>query len=585
MFITTFLITAIFVHFFLLNYLHEIKHKSVLAYLYIFLNILGIILNISFLCISFISDVASTITFQYIAELALQLISPTLLLICYAYGNENVKIKNKLILFVPSIIFLGFIWTNQYHNLYYSNFSKNISQIKYAFVGYMSLAYSLICQLLGIGILFYKAFKYKIFKKKYLLLVLPFSVPIYLLIVQLMNFKININVYIYPLIYTLNTILLTIFTLKPKLLDVASFTVDYTLDNMSQAYMILDQNGEILRTNKTFDNLIGKVFNLHANVNIYSALAYENSHLIKKFSELQHKITEDSNIDELKTHFYFKTELKKYEYELEVHKLKYNNDKHIANIFLFKDMTTHREHFETIRKQKMLMYTQDQLATIGELATSFAKDIQTSLSTIKNGIEDFKESDSFNNEEKNLLDQMNICAKKISDISKNVSTNFATSSSLEKSKFNICTEILDIQNIVSSELKKYNCTLQINTINKPIYIYGNKVKFNQVITNIVVNAIQAYDKNIGGVVFLNVYSKANNAIIEIKDAAGGIDEKIAPHLFKTILTTKGNLGTGLGLHFSYTLIKGEFNGDISFFSKDGKTTFKVTVPCKKIKEV
>ncbi len=581
MFLATFLITAILVHVFLFNYLHEIKHKSKLAYLYIFLNVLGVILNISSLCIKLSVETIHVITFQYIADIALELISPTLLLICLSYGSNHIKLKNKLWIYILPILSLLAIWTNQYHNLYYKEFSTNISNIKYNILGYISLTYALICQVIGLIIIFIKSFKYKLIKKKYLVLTISFSFPIILLIAQLLKINLNISVYAYPIIYTINIVLLTILTLKPKLLDVTSFTVDYTLDNMSQAYMILDIDGEILRTNKTFDNLIGKYFGLHENVNLYSALAYENSHLIKKFSELQHKITEEKDLNELKTHFYFKTKTKKMEYELEVHKLKYSDNKHIANIFLFKDMTAHREHFETIRQQKMLMYTQDQLATIGELATSFATDIESSLAIIKDGLNSLKANPSFNTEEQNLLTQMDICSNKISDISKNVSSNFATSNSTEKTKFNVCEEILDIQSIVASELKKYNCILQIDTSKKPIYIYGNKVKFNQVITNIVVNAIQAYDKNIGGVVIVNVHKKDNNAIIEIKDAAGGIDKKIAPYIFKDILTTKGNLGTGLGLHFSYTLVKGEFNGDISFFSKDGKTTFTVTIPCKK----
>ena len=68
-------------------------------------------------------------------------------------------------------------------------------------------------------------------------------------------------------------------------------------------------------------------------------------------------------------------------------------------------------------------------------------------------------------------------------------------------------------------------------------------------------------------------------LITVKDYAGGIDEKIVPFVFKNILTTKGTNGTGLGLYLVYSIVKGEFNGDITFDTKVGEgTTFYIRLP-------
>ena len=58
--------------------------------------------------------------------------------------------------------------------------------------------------------------------------------------------------------------------------------------------------------------------------------------------------------------------------------------------------------------------------------------------------------------------------------------------------------------------------------------------------------------------------------------------EIQEKLFKTMITTKGKNGTGLGMFMSYSTIKGQFNGDITFTSEVGKgTTFNIIIPLPK----
>lgn len=72
------------------------------------------------------------------------------------------------------------------------------------------------------------------------------------------------------------------------------------------------------------------------------------------------------------------------------------------------------------------------------------------------------------------------------------------------------------------------------------------------------------------------------ALIKIVDFGGGLDESVKPYIFKSILTTKGIAGTGLGLYLAYSVIKGNFNGDITFNSESGiGTTFCITIPIAK----
>ena len=112
-------------------------------------------------------------------------------------------------------------------------------------------------------------------------------------------------------------------------------------------------------------------------------------------------------------------------------------------------------------------------------------------------------------------------------------------------------------------------------------LYGEKIKLGQVLTNIVVNGIQAYSLNDKlGYVKLNAKIVDNNICrIEIQDNAGGIPKSVQKVLFKKVITTKKSKGTGLGLYTANTIIKNEFNGKLFFEVQEGfGTKFIIEIP-------
>ena len=138
----------------------------------------------------------------------------------------------------------------------------------------------------------------------------------------------------------------------------------------------------------------------------------------------------------------------------------------------------------------------------------------------------------------------------------------------------------NIKILVNNELEKNKCKLLVN-MEEEINLYGDFGKLSQVIMNIVMNAIQAYNGE-HGEVKVSAYTESDNAVISIIDNAGGIPQKIADGLFKEILTTKGTKGTGFGLYFAKSMVRAEFNGDITFETEEGKgTAFYIRIPIKK----
>ena len=67
-------------------------------------------------------------------------------------------------------------------------------------------------------------------------------------------------------------------------------------------------------------------------------------------------------------------------------------------------------------------------------------------------------------------------------------------------------------------------------------------------------------KEEGGKITLCAEKKNGNILIKVKDSGPGIAPEVMERLFHSMVTTKGAMGTGLGLYSSAGLIRGKFSG-------------------------
>ena len=108
-------------------------------------------------------------------------------------------------------------------------------------------------------------------------------------------------------------------------------------------------------------------------------------------------------------------------------------------------------------------------------------------------------------------------------------------------------------------------------------IYGNKSKIHQVFVNIILNALQATEKN--GLIKVKTYRSDSHACIDITDNGSGINDKDLQNIFSPFFTTKPvNKGTGLGLFICHRIITEEHTGRIQVSSNNKETTFCIMLP-------
>ena len=104
--------------------------------------------------------------------------------------------------------------------------------------------------------------------------------------------------------------------------------------------------------------------------------------------------------------------------------------------------------------------------------------------------------------------------------------------------------------------------------------YGGEL--NQVWTNLIDNAIYA----IGGTGRIDVRTRDGEFfLVEIADNGSGIPPEVRPHIISLpFFTTKGGLGTGLGLEISHRIVVERHSGKIDFSTGPDGTHFSVRLP-------
>jgi signal transduction histidine kinase len=112
---------------------------------------------------------------------------------------------------------------------------------------------------------------------------------------------------------------------------------------------------------------------------------------------------------------------------------------------------------------------------------------------------------------------------------------------------------------------------------EPVLVAGNANQLEQVLVNIILNAIQASPAGGTVVVAAGAAMERQQAWITVADDGPGIPDALRQQLFEPFFTTKSD-GTGLGLSVSYAIIR-EHNGEIVVENRaEGGAEFRILLP-------
>lgn len=150
-----------------------------------------------------------------------------------------------------------------------------------------------------------------------------------------------------------------------------------------------------------------------------------------------------------------------------------------------------------------------------------------------------------------------------------------------KTRFSPHEGLTKVVAMLEATLSLKNIVLQIQQ-QDDVTVEGFSNEYNQVLLNLLNNAKDILvERGVEGArITVTVARENGQAVLKIRDNAGGIPEEIIDRVFDPYFTTKDqDKGSGIGLYMSRMIIKDHFNGSISVANRNGGAEFTVCTPC------
>ncbi|TRZ70232.1 MAG: sensor histidine kinase [Bacteroidetes bacterium] len=237
------------------------------------------------------------------------------------------------------------------------------------------------------------------------------------------------------------------------------------------------------------------------------------------------------------------------------------------------------ERKETL-EEKQKLYEQirhaDRLATIGELTAGIAHEINEPLGTILGFAQLVIKNNNLSQEVKQDLEKIIKAALNAREIIKKL-MYFTHQMPQRFEEVDLNQIIKEAMYFLESRCSKENITVSYFLEEQLPLIIADAIQINQVIVNLVVNAIQAMPES--GKLTLSTFSNSDFVILTVEDTGMGISEDIKQHIFEPFFTTKEIFkGTGLGLSVVHGIVI-THKGEIKVESEYRKgTKFEIKLP-------
>ncbi len=237
-------------------------------------------------------------------------------------------------------------------------------------------------------------------------------------------------------------------------------------------------------------------------------------------------------------------------------------------------------------EQESQLIQAGKMATLGEMATGVAHELNQPLNVLKVGADFFRKS---------AERAVDIPHQKLLTISRNMSEQVDRASAIidhlrefgRKSDHQLY--LVDVNEpvrgaftLMGQQLRVRNIEVELDLAKGLPRVRAHKNRLEQVFLNLITNARDAMAaKGEGELKRLTVrtFREGSHVVAQVSDTGCGMTEQVRERIFEPFFTTKNaGEGTGLGLSITYNLVR-DFHGSIDVESMPGQgTTFRIRLP-------
>lgn len=251
-------------------------------------------------------------------------------------------------------------------------------------------------------------------------------------------------------------------------------------------------------------------------------------------------------------------------------------------IVLIGDITD-RLAIESIDRNRLLEIAHiTRLSTMGEMTTEIAHELNQPLAAISIYSDACRRMIITGNEQQSkiieCLSDISIQAERASDVIRRI-REFISKKDLHPAKHAINRIIEEALELLKVEIRTHNVRLKLNLAENIPEILIDKILIEQVIFNLVRNALEAMDDIDESRRLLIIESSSshfNEIQISVDDAGPGLSTATIKQIFEPFITTKTD-GMGMGLTISHSIIEAHHGRIWATQNEHGGTTFTFTL--------
>jgi two-component system NtrC family sensor kinase len=223
----------------------------------------------------------------------------------------------------------------------------------------------------------------------------------------------------------------------------------------------------------------------------------------------------------------------------------------------------------------------DKMASIGQLVSGVAHELNNPLASIAGLAELLLERLPHPALPREHLRVIHDQAERAGRIVRNLLT-FARKGVPEKTAVDLNDVVVRTSLLIVYELQLHGIELDSDLCAEAPVVLGDRYELQQVLLNLVTNAVQAVSGLEPGKprrITLSTSRSDGEAILKVRDSGPGVPKDLVPYLFTPFFTTKApGEGTGLGLSLSYGLVKAH-GGVLEYEAPDqGGAEFRIALP-------
>jgi signal transduction histidine kinase len=225
----------------------------------------------------------------------------------------------------------------------------------------------------------------------------------------------------------------------------------------------------------------------------------------------------------------------------------------------------YRRRAERTARETFAELTQrNRMATAGELSAAIAHEIRqpiTGMVTMANAALRWLSREKPDiGRARDAMNKVVAAGHQASDVITNVRGLFGKDMQ-EKTPTDLNTLIQTVLAVISTDLRKHSIESQLTLSEQLPPVVGNEVQLQQVILNLVMNAIESMDSTEPRVLSIKSEITGRQGIrVSIADTGGGIDQANLKRVFEPMFTTKAG-GMGMGLSICKSIVESH-NGRI-----------------------